>query len=164
MSALAQKYVRAAESTNLRNDELHHDLEVIMAVALASTWGGLMFRVKYQNDRASYRRLLDQWTWIVSCKAVRRQWPNHIDIKKVAYLSLQRWLNSICPACTGRKKQSVFNTPMLSDRDCPLCQGTGEAPFSPPKQIENEVLDMVEELFDDEFRAARRAKKKLGRE
>lgn len=162
MVQLAQRYVRAVGSSNLKNDELHFDTDVLAAAALSSKFGGLLFRVKYFNDAASYKRLLDQWTWIVSAKAIRRNWPDNVDIKGVAFLSLQRWLNSVCPACTGRKNETIFNTPALSDKACRVCDGTGEAPLRCSPKIRDFVLDMIEELTADERKAGARAKKKLG--
>lgn len=164
MGSLAERYVRAIGSGNLRSDELHHDTDVLAAMALSSTFGGLLFRAKYFNDPSSYRSLLAQWTWIVSTKAGRRNWPVHIPIDKVAYLSLTRWMNSVCPACTGRKQETIFNTPALSAKNCALCDGSGESPLRCNAAIKDYVLDMVEELYADERRAGARAKKKLRRD
>ncbi len=161
---LVQRYARAAESGNLRNDEYHYDTDVLAAMALSSTYGGLLFRVKYCNDAASYRYLLDKWTWIVSTKAVRRKWPDNVKIDKIAFLSLTRWLNSVCPACTGRKNETIFNTPSLSDKQCALCNGTGETELRCNPAIRDYVLHMIEELFSDERKAAARAVRKLGRQ
>lgn len=36
------------------------------------------------------------------------------------------WLDHTCPACDGRKKERIANTPALSHRDCKVCRGTGE--------------------------------------
>lgn len=164
MGSLAERYVRAIGSGNLRSDELHHDTDVLAAMALSSTFGGLLFRAKYFNDPSSFRRLMAQWAWIVSTKAGRRNWPTHIPIDLVAHLSLKRWMNSVCPACTGRKKETIFNTPSLSDKDCRLCNGTGQTELRCDARLVDYVLDMVEELYADERRAGARAKKKLRRD
>lgn len=161
MVQLAARYTRAVGSGNLKSDEWHGDTDVLAAVALSSTFGGLLFRVKYFNDAAAYRRLRDQWTWIVSTKAVRRNWPVHIPIDKVAEISLKRWLNSVCPACTGRRHETIFNTPSLSDKDCRLCEGTGEAPLRVDPRLREVILDMIEELTAMEYKAGARAKQKL---
>lgn len=159
--SLAERYARATISGNLRNDELHVGADVLMAVAMSSTFGALLIRVKYANDTSSYKRLLDQWTWIVSTKAVRRTWPIHLPIDKIAFLSLHRWLNSVCPACTGRKQVTVLGAPVLSGRDCALCRGTGQTELRCNPAIRDYVLDMVDELQMDVDRAVTRAKKKL---
>lgn len=161
---LAQRYVRAVGSGNLKSDEFHFDTDVLAAMALSSTYGGLLFRAKYFNDPSSYRRLLAQWTWIVATKAARRNWPEHVPIDKVAYLSLTRWISSVCPACTGRKNEVIFNTPLLSAKACSLCDGSGQTELRCNPAIRDFVLDMIEELHMDEQRAGTRAKRKLRRE
>lgn len=158
---LAERYARATLSGNLRSDELHVTTDVLAAMALSSHFGALLVRVKYCNDAGSYRRLLDKWTWVVSCKAGRRAWPAHIPVDKVAYLSLRRWLNSVCPACTGVGKVKVLGAPVLSEKDCPLCLGTGQTELRCNPAIRDYVLDMVEELEDDLRRSVQRARKKL---
>lgn len=164
MGNVAERYTRAVGSSNLKNDALHHALDVVMAVAMSSTHGGLLFRAKFFNDPHAVRDLLEQWTWIVSTKAVRRDWPVHIPIDKVAYLSMTRWLNDICPACTGRKQETIFNTPSLSHKDCGLCHGSGTTELRCDPRMRDYVLDMIEELTADERKAAARAAKKLGKQ
>lgn len=158
---LAERYARATLSGNLRNDALHVGTDVLMAVAMSSNFGALLIRVKYANDVSSYRRLEQQWTWIVSTKALRRNWPTHIPIDKIAYLSLRRWINSVCPACTGLKQVKVLGAPVLSERDCPLCHGTGTTELRCNPALRDYVLDMVEELEADLLRSVARARKKL---
>lgn len=164
MVQLAQKYARAAGSGNLKNDDYHFDTDVVGAMALTSTYGGLLFRVKYCNDAASYEKLLHRWTWVVSTKAMRRKWPAHVAVDKVASLSLNRWLNSVCHACTGRKQTAIFNTSTLSAKNCHVCNGTGEAPLRCNAALRDYVLDMIEVLHADINKAGARAKKKLGKE
>lgn len=163
MSNLSQRYARAVGSGNLKCDSEHFDTDVLAAVALSSRFGGLLFRVKYFNEAASYTRLLHQWTWIVSTKAARRAWPTHVPVDKVAAISLARWLNSVCPACMGRKHEAIFNTPALSDKACRVCEGSGQAPLRVDPRVRDYVLDMIEEIAEMERTAASRAAKKLGR-
>lgn len=54
----------------------------------------------------------------------RKQLINHAD-QRVAEI-LAWWLDHTCPACDGRKKERIANTPSLSHRDCKVCRGTGE--------------------------------------
>lgn len=164
MVKLAQRYVKAVGSGNLRSDQHHFDTDVLAAVALSSSFGALLFRVKYFNDTSSYRRLLAEWSWIVSTKAARRSWPEHVAVDQVAQLSLRRWISSVCPACTGRRQETIFNTPSLSARNCRLCDGSGQLPLRCEARIKDYVLDMIEELTAIEYRAGTRAARKLRRE
>lgn len=161
MGNLALRYSRAVGSGNLRDDPQHFDTAVLAAVALSSSYGGLLFRAKYFNDASSYRRLLAQWTWIVSTKAQRRDWPVHIPIDKVARVSLKMWIYDGCPACTGRRKETIFNTPSLSAKDCTLCGGTGKVELRCHPAIRDYVRDMIDELFADEYKAGSRGARKL---
>jgi hypothetical protein len=163
MVKLAQRYVRAAGSANLKCDDTHFDTDVLAAVALSSKFGGLLFRVKFFNDADSYRRLLHEWTWIVSAKALRRGWGTHIAINVVADESLRRWVDGKCKVCTGLGHHKLFNTPVLSDKPCRPCQGTGEAPLKCDRRLRDYILDMTEELDAMARKAGSRARDKLER-
>jgi hypothetical protein len=158
---LAERYARATLSGNLRNDELHHAPEVLMAVALAGGFSASLIRLKYAIEAPSYRRVLDEWTWIVSGKAKLRTWPEHVRIDSVAHYSLRYWLNSVCPACTKHGKVKVLGAPVLSEQDCPLCLGTGQAELRCDRTIRDYVRDMIEELDAYVRRGMFRANKKL---
>jgi hypothetical protein len=161
--SLAERYARATLSGNLRNDALHNVTDVLAAMALSGGLSGRLVRVKFANDWSGYKRLLDHWTWIVSEKAVRRTWPDHIPVDTVAHLSLRHWLCSICPACTGLKRIKVLGAPVLAERDCPVCRGTGMVELRCEPRLRDYVLDMVEEV-DGAFRnGMARASRKLSR-
>jgi hypothetical protein len=164
MGNLVLRFNQAVHSNNLRNDEWHVNTDVLAAVALSSKYGGLLLRAKYCEDLSAYRQLKDKWTWIVSTKAERQNWPVHIPIDTVARISLAMWGDQVCKACAGRKKETIFNTSKLSTKDCRLCKGTGKAQFQGDPRLRDYVLDMVEELNADERKAIARAQKKLGTE
>lgn len=158
---LAERYARATLSGNLRNDALHTAPEVLMAVALAGGFSSQLIRLKYGIEAPMYRRVLDEWTWLVSGKAGRRTWPENIDLTAVAHFSLRYWLNSVCPACTGHGKIKVLGAPVLSEKDCPLCLGSGHTELRCHGTIRDYVRDMIEELDAYVRRGMFRANKKL---
>ncbi len=43
-----------------------------------------------------------------------------------AMAALMWWLDSMCHACHGRKWETIADTPVLSDRACPVCRASGE--------------------------------------
>jgi len=133
---IEKSYARATVSSNLKDDEFHHDHEKLAAVALSGVGEGnwpyanLLLRVKYAGDASSYNTLAEEWRAHVKIKAALRGWPITVSASKVARLSLDHWLNDVCPACSGRAHLPLMNLPnVLSDDPCPACSGTGTRPI-----------------------------------
>ncbi|ATD62513.1 MAG: hypothetical protein ACOH2S_27565 [Janthinobacterium svalbardensis] len=140
-----QKYTRAIGSSNLRDDAHHHSTEVLAAAALCRDLGTKLFRVKYAGDATSYASLLDAWREIVKTKAAHRTWPADVSPAKVAKLSLDHWLNDVCPACTGRCYEPVRGqATVLSDVSCKACAGTGTRAV----QVQHKLLHLVEDMVE----------------
>lgn len=38
---------------------------------------------------------------------------------------LRRWVAPTCPACSGRRYETIIGTPHMSDRPCQRCRGAG---------------------------------------
>lgn len=164
---MIQRYSRATQSSNLMDDAQHHQTEPLAAVALSDVGidgiGNLLFRVKYANDGTSYNDLLAKWTAIVEKKAINRKWPSHITAKTVAALSLDHFLNDVCPGCTGKGHMPIAGAsrPILSDDPCPVCDGKGTLEPQCDKRLLDYVRDMVESLNETTRHAAGTAMKKL---
>ena len=161
-----EEYARAAKSSNLRDDEHHHDHEKLAAAALVSLASGspanLLFRVKYSNDAESYPTLLREWQSMVLLKAVQREWPQHINARSVAEISLLFFLNDLCQICGGHAKLAVEGVPsVLQDDPCPACNGTGKKPLQCDGRVKKAVEDALETLHTMEFAAGAAAMKKL---
>jgi hypothetical protein len=147
MSSVIQKYTRAIGSSNLRDDAQHHQTEVLAAAALCRDLGTKLFRVKYAGDASTYPALLEAWREIVKTKAGHRAWPADVSPAKIARLSLDHWLNDVCPACTGRAYEPVKGVPsVLSDIACRPCNGTGRRAVDTKHNIVHLVEDMVQAL------------------
>jgi len=66
-------------------------------------------------------------------------------------------LGHVCPACEGRCKELIPNTPSLSHRDCKVCRGSGETRI-PGEQGNERYLQESKKLLrylDDCIKAAR---------
>ena len=160
-----QKYTSALGSSNLRDDAHHHSTEVLAAAALCRDLGTKLFRVKYAGDATSYPALLDAWREIVKSKAGHRTWPADVSPAKVARLSLDHWLNDVCPACTGRAYEPVRGqTTVLSDIACRACAGTGTRAVQAQHKMLHLVEDMVEALNAMAAHAAGQTMKRLAAE
>ena len=73
----AEKFIASLSSQNLRDDAVHHDLDVIAAAALAGDMGALLCRVKYadgtvsrlfEGNAGNLAQLLRAWTAAVTKK------------------------------------------------------------------------------------------------
>ncbi len=146
---LARKYSRAVNSSNLRDDDQHHQTDVLAAMALGSVenhLGPLLYRVKFANQASSYPQLMEKWGRLMLNRSIICVWPEHIKPEKISSLSLDYWLNDACQTCTGRKSDRIDNTPCLSGVDCADCGGTGRRALEcDPREIpyvENAVVQL----------------------
>ena len=114
--SIQERYVSAAQSSNLIDDDRHNQTNVLCAAALcagltelkingesfakigamAGGLGGLLLRVKVGNDAGSYPQLLDAWVARVTYLADKKHWPTQIRPRKIAIATLEYWLNNIC--------------------------------------------------------------------
>ncbi len=160
-----QKYSHAIGSSNLRDDAHHHATEVLHAAAWSGELGSKLFRVKYANDVTTYPALLEAWRDIVKSKAVLRHWPADISPSKIARLSLNHWLNDVCPSCTGRGYQPVAGVPsVMSDIACKQCAGTAKRSIEAKHSLMDYVTAMAEVLDEMSARAAGEMMRKLANE
>ena len=116
----AEKFIASLSSQNLRDDAVHHDLDVIAAAALAGDMGALLCRVKYadgtvsrlfEGNAGNLAQLLRAWTAAVTHKGKARRWVKahtawdaqaaNTLYRRVAEASLAHWLDSKCQVCHG---------------------------------------------------------------
>ena len=156
---IIKQYTRAANSSDLRNDETHHQPEVLAAVALGSTLGSLLFRAKYCGDQSSIPPLYAIWREMVLKKATRRKWVK--DAESVADISLMHWLDDICHQCHGRGHPVIKDTPTLEASACTACNGTGRKKLHCDASIKEYVLDSVQSLESMVSEASYKARMKI---
>lgn len=159
----AERYLNALSTSNLQDDDQHHQTEPLVAAALADLSGGsgelfgsMLLRahiagVPRQPVESAARELavlLRVWTGEVARKGFDRKWMNikaEWDIKaayamyaKIARVSLAHWLGGECECCKGTK--------VVAGRACTHCDGTGREPVQGGAIEREKVLDMVSEL------------------
>lgn len=174
----AEKFVASLQSSNLRDDAFHHDLDVIAAAALAGDLGALLCRVKYadgtinklfEGNSGNLAQLLRIWTAAVTEKGKARRWVRinsdrdiftaHALYKRVAQASLAHWLDGHCKSCNGT------GVSLKSLRACVTCAGSGAADVSCAGGFERErIKDMVSELSDVMMSHQWRAQRRLSNE
>lgn len=176
----AEKFIASLSSQNLRDDAVHHDLDVIAAAALAGDMGALLCRVKYadgtvsrlfEGNAGNLAQLLRAWTAAVTHKGKARRWVKahtawdaqaaNTLYRRVAETSLAHWLDSKCQIChgTGVVAADTLGAPAI----CKGCQGSGEAPITCSGGFELErIKDMVSELEGIFQSHGARAMRRLG--
>lgn len=160
----AEQFVAALGSSNLRDDALHHDLDVIAASALAGGFGSLLCRVKYAvrapdicppGGNTDLALLLRLWEAEVRKKGEARRWIRvrserdvataYVLYRRVARASLAYWLDGLCEACqgTGLAPDGAASGPA----GCRACGGSGHAAIACSGGFERErIRDMISEL------------------
>jgi hypothetical protein len=159
-----EKYLKSLNTSDLRDDELHHQTDALAAAALADLSGGsgdlfgsLLARTKYADGthhktfeagNHNLAVLLRAWTKLVTQKGLDRQWlkiKHEWDIKaaygiyeKIARVSLAHWLQGECEVCNGTK--------IAAGRACTCCAGTGRQPIAGGALEVERVKDMISEL------------------
>jgi hypothetical protein len=162
----AERYLNALNSSNLQDDELHKQTEVLAAAALAdltggsgSVFGSMLSRAKYadpvqhktfESGNHSLAVLLKVWKRVVAQRGLERSWfprpraewdANAVfkRYEQIAEQSLAHWLGGNCDACNG----TTLNSLGLS---CKVCNGTGAAPILGDNVVADRTRDMTSEL------------------
>lgn len=133
MQNIRKRYASDCSSSNLLDDERHHDTDTLAAVALgADEFGALLLRAKWagtHNEMAAavILPLLEIWRGMVMKKAVKRGWAKNSDT--VAHHSFWYWMYDTCPNCNGLGELVIDkNTPVLN-KVCGVCNGSKKKRF-----------------------------------
>lgn len=160
MKDIKLTYTRAVNSSDLRDDELHHATDHLAAVALSSDLGALLIRARYSGNSHSIFPALKMWREMLAKKGKQRGWLDVAD--EIAVESFGYYLNSICNTCQGRGAAVIPDTPMLADAPCPDCLGTKKRIMQFHPRISQMVIESIDILNRLENGAARAAREKLG--
>lgn len=156
---IIERYAKAVNSSDLRDDERHHSTDVLIAMAMASRMGSLLHRAKHGGDQHSILPLLEAWREMCQARSVKGRWQAVYE--EVADISLWHWLDDICRTCHGRKYEVTPDTPVLADIICPDCNGDGRKKLQCDEQIRVLVLDGVQALERMAQEAGRKARENL---
>lgn len=120
----------ARQSSNLADkpDRLT-DVSVLAAAGMVATGqevGMALLRLRDSLDARS-------WPFCLSATAQRtravcsnrEQKLTEREQHDLAEHILRRWVAPTCPACSGRRYETITGTPHMSDRMCPRCSGAG---------------------------------------
>lgn len=124
----SQRIGRALNSSDLRSDETHEDVDVLAALAFSPTLGSLLHRLSTANDASAFTP---------AAEAVARQLYRALRKKRhrvdrsaataVATQALKEWAIGICIQCNGTGRALLEYVPGADNReaDCGECRGTG---------------------------------------
>ena len=133
---MIEQYVKATQSSNLRDSSSKNPTDILKAVAFSGQLlGSTLIRLKACNDATVFHRVLIS----LETRLERRNQP--ITYAKQA---LMYWIADTCPACYGRGKQIIPDTPVNSDTDCQHCHGIGKRP-QPPNV--SKIVEMLEDIY-----------------
>lgn len=168
---------QALNSKNLKQDELHSDIDVVAALAFASRLGSSLQSLK----SAGHLNEIGNSIYLLSITLSRAGRRKRIGISKdkaevVARQALLEWLINICRSCNGTgHKLSSYAAPPLhkpkrnSSDSCSHCNGTGifMPSWSWRKQMMNlgpddskqwweKRIEFAKEIAEDAYMAAKR--------
>lgn len=150
MSAL-DSLSRAEVSSDLRHYEHKCDVDVLAAAGMSAVNHPAhmsLFRVKYlkdANELAQAKSLFIRWARNAMANRMRAgSAMNPEKASRVGVQALTAWVNDVCGKCNGVKYTIAEGTPMLTDKQCPCCSGTGKAPI----RQHGEMLDLFRELME----------------
>lgn len=156
---IIERYAGAVNTSDLRDDERHHQTDILAAVALSSKLGSLLHRAKNANDQYSIIPLLELWRAACKRRAKEDKWKKVAE--EVADISLWYWLDDLCQVCKGRGHPVIIDTPTLEAATCQDCHGTGRKKLQCSENIKGLVLDGVQILDRMANEAGCKAAKKL---
>lgn len=153
MTSVAEKYLSASNSGNLKVLETPCDADMLLAAAYASQGDPRkmlalsVWRMKQQGNTKGFEDTID------SCMHMLRVNHNGMPmslakLKDITRKTIWWWLNPACDPCNGLGHPLIKGTPMLDhSKDCPHCDGTGVAPLE--KLVTHQYANPARKLSDD---------------
>lgn len=124
-----ERYETAANASDLTVSVLRTGpVDLLIAAGLSPTVLGQALmrlhtdRVSKDDRRRHKPRSLDLVMGELTAWGATRGFDRDACAKAVAY-----WVDPNCRRCDGRKRRVIPNTPVLSNKVCPTCQGSGNA-------------------------------------
>lgn len=124
---------RALSTGNLRQSENPCDLDKVAAlgaVGIEERLADAVFRLKYANDPYAYEDAVDGVRSLARRLNEKERWRLRDGrLRRMSKRVLNYWLADVCRLCSGVGYEVVPNSPHLSDRACPACNGERKRPM-----------------------------------
>lgn len=147
---IAEQYLSATNSTNLKVREFGCDADKLLAAGYAA--GGdparalalRLWRMRATGDTQGFEMVADVLDAWAHSRLIRQGKRVGKHTRQAVRKTMWWWLNPRCPTCDGRGHPVIPDTPVLDDtRDCPDCLGTGQS------SLERLVAEQQRELALD---------------
>lgn len=158
----------ARQSSNLADapDKLT-DVSVIAAAGMVATGeavGMALLRLRDTMDASAWPFCIAAVSARVriQCKAHDPR-PTEREQHDLAERILSAWVSPICPACSGRRYQTIPGTPHMSDKVCHTCAGAGNLSidYGLRGAVRVIALDVKEWMDRNAHRAGQKTKGKM---
>lgn len=159
MKNFRKRYASDCLSSNLQDDEQHHNTDTIHSVGLAvEGFGAMLLRARHTQRITNDLR--DLWRMLVLDDCMARKW---VHAEEIADNSLWYFFEDhVCGICRGRGSAVIVGSPILSEVSCEGCNGTGRREIKFHKEIEAQTRFYIERLNIFERTAASAAARKMG--
>lgn len=169
--SVAERYISATHSKNLRLDERVSDADVLLAAAYASSGDRRkamaldVWRMKHNGKITGFEHIVDHYVnrLVRSKRGIR---ISRARAEEVTKRTILWWMNNVCPECGGHGHPVIPGTPHLDESvDCVACEGYGVTPlkkhvrtdaFWAAQWISHELEILSAIVFDDMARLLRK--------
>lgn len=153
-----ERLARAKLSDDLRLRETGAgDLDHIIALGAVALQvnpaASALLNLHLAHDATAYHDALAATMSIARKLAREKAWGFKLqELHRIAKAALHHHLCPVCPSCFGRGYEVQKGTPMLSDRVCPKCHGSGKrsVPLKRGREIRAVLtrLEMIEHVAE----------------
>lgn len=152
---IAERYVSATKSSNLRCDTGDDAPMGDTAILIASGWspariGAALMRLHTKPDRMGLEQVHTQL--MVQAEVMGMERPAAVSAAVLSW-----WLDRACKVCKGVRLEAISGTPSLSANPCRSCDGTGQSKLA----YGDGGRDLLEWLENCKDHAAASIKKRL---
>lgn len=151
MSITTKERITSAQtSKNLGEVNLEEigDIDIVRACGMVGQHmpiGVSLWRLKYAGDSREFGKVVAGLAELMG----KRGWQG-VDCTQVVNRVIKHWLDDVCHACHGRGYETVPGTPMLSDKVCMACEGSGRSKLAhanePALWVQETVARMEREV------------------
>lgn len=111
---------------------------------------GTLMHLHASRSAVTIKRAYEQVLGLVKRMNAKRGWGlTPAGVKDVAARALAHHTSPACEPCGGRGYELQPGAPVLSDRQCLVCRGTGRRPIHKRHRAEIEQVITTLELIDD---------------